>query len=224
MTATRHIIGLGNWRWWAFMSKWETTHGAAAAHTYMYVCVPANYDEIWGNKIITSGFKLLLLLAHSTVCWWCSWRKYRWITPKRFLIFVCELDGRGVSPHPIFHHHLSKRTRICSSQLRFCEVRAPTLVNWLSSNPESKFCPKLQPYPNLSPHSSCWGDFLVHYAVNPPSRKETHALYYQIKLLPPLMMMMNDATWNNSSTHHRLISSETPCVRQEKSTETFCSS
>ena len=101
MTATRHIIGLGNWRWWAFMSKWETTHGAAAAHTYMYVCVPANYDEIWGNKIITSGFKLLLLLlAHSTVCWWCSWRKYRWITPKRFLIFVCELDGRGVPPIP----------------------------------------------------------------------------------------------------------------------------
>lgn len=99
MTATRHIIGLGNWRWWAFISKWDNSW--CSSSTSIHVCVPATYDEIWGNKIITSGFKLLLLLlAHSTVCWWCSWRKYRWITPKRVLIFVYELDGRGVPPIP----------------------------------------------------------------------------------------------------------------------------
>lgn len=124
-----------------------------SSSTYIHVCVPANYDEIWGNKIITSGFKLLLLLAHSTVCWWCSWRKYRWITPKRFLIFVYELDGRGVPPIPLPSSSLQGNENLFIATEILWGSRAYT-CQLACFEPRVKFSPKLQPYPNLSPHSS----------------------------------------------------------------------
>lgn len=198
MTATRHIIGLGNWRWWAFMPKWETTHGAAAAHTYMYVSL-----RIMMRFEATKSSPL-----DSSCC--CCWPTPLYVDDvlggnidellPNVSWFLCTNLMGVACPPSFFHHHLSKRTRICSSQLRFCEVRAPTLVNWLASNPESNsvlnynhtlICPR-----TLLDEEIFWCITLWTLL------RGTHALYYHIKLLPPLMMM-NDATWN-SSTQHKL--------------------
>lgn len=141
----------------------------SSSSTYIHVSVPANYDEIWGNKIITSGFKLLLLLAHSTVCWWCSWRKYKiCITPKRFLIFCIRPWWTWRAPPSHLPSSLQENKNLFIATKILWGSRA-LLVNQLASNPESNSVPNYNHTLILSPRLSYWEDFLVHLAVKPSS-------------------------------------------------------